>query len=81
MKLGQIVVYTDEALPYNPREDKPLVYPEYPAIIYRTYPEQAPSGLNTWYVGLYVFTDTGVKLVRKTYHNAEKDQPGTWRYS
>ena len=73
IKIGDIVLYTAEGPPQDPRSAIPKVDPDYPAIVYKLYP-------NTDFLGLYVFTDEGVRLMRKvTWSITGEPTPETWR--
>jgi hypothetical protein len=71
--IGLMVVYTAEGPPQDPRSAVPKVDPDFPAIIYKVY-----EG-DDMYVGLYVFTDNGMRQMRKVTYSVEK-KVDTWRF-
>ncbi len=72
MKIGDIVTYTAQGQPEDPRSSKVAVNPEYPAIIYKIHPG------NEGTVGLYAFMDDGLRLFRYVVLS-EESKPETWR--
>jgi len=72
IKVGQIVTYRSEGPPSDPRLNLPATTVDYPAIIYRIYPDPL-------FVGLYVFTEDGLRLMRKVVFDNEKTD--CWRLS
>ena len=71
-KIGDIVLYTDIGKPTDPRLGLPTVNPTWPALVYMVYPEHN-------YLGLYVFTADGMRLMRKVSW-ANEEIPETWRF-
>jgi hypothetical protein len=72
-KIGQLVLYTGKEKPSNPRENKPVEYFEWPALIYKLHGEHDKI------VGLFVFGDNGVEMIRSCPWDGIK-KPETWRF-
>lgn len=74
IKIGTLVFYTAEGKPIDPRSGKEVIHPTFPAIIYKVL--ETDRGI----VGLYVFTDDGLRLMRSVYYSVEV-KPETWRFN
>lgn len=74
-KIGHIVSYWELSAPTEPRLNIPQVIVEYPAIVYKIHNLPRKEGQGP-IVGLYVFSDTGLRLMRQVDFGHEKD--GCW---
>lgn len=72
LKLGMFVEYNVENSQRDPRDNEAIIINSFPAIVYRIYPGHQ-------YLGLYVFSDTGLQLMRNVVFSEDK-KSGTWRY-
>ena len=71
-KVGDIVLYVDQAKPVDPRLGIKPENPKWPALVYKIHEEHK-------YLGLYVYTEDGVRLMRKVSW-ADEDIPETWGF-
>lgn len=70
MKIGDIVIFIEEGKVTDPRNPVAPPNVEYPALVYRIY------DMN--YLGLYVFTNEGMRQMRMTKQIKEGETNG-WR--